>query len=89
MSRAGSRNVPITCEVMFHCSFGPINAHVAFIKYVCVCRCVSTFVNSSGGVVAVAVGVSVCFSSSVSPVGGSTILALMPPLTHLSYLLSN
>lgn len=88
MSRARSWNVPITCKVMFHCSFGPINGHVVLIKYVCVCRCVSTFVNSSGGVVVV-VGVSVCFSSSVSPVGGSTILALMPPLTHLSYLLSN
>lgn len=39
-SIALSRNVPITCKVMFCCSFWPFNGHLLFIKCVCVWACV-------------------------------------------------
>lgn len=34
-----SQNVPITCKVMFSCSFWPFNGHLLFIKCVCAHVC--------------------------------------------------
>lgn len=49
IAQQSGRNVPITCQVVFSCSFWPPNGRLLFIKSMCVCVCVLCVLPPSGG----------------------------------------